>query len=81
MKFLFFVYTTANQGQGLKLKIFPEVVRDVLELEAQEVLEACSSVCGIRCCHLLDLLEGGIDGSCCLCQLGLLLLCSITGLT
>ena len=58
----------ANQSQALKLEIFPDVVRDVLELVSQKFLEACSSVCGPYCCCLL---EGGIDGSCVVVQLGL----------
>ena len=48
-----------NQDQALKLKVFPEIVRDVLERVPEEVLEAFSSVCGLFCCFLLDLLEGG----------------------
>ena len=36
--------------------------------------------CGLRCWFLLDLLETGIEGSCGLVKLGMLLLCGITEL-
>ena len=50
-----------DEGKALKLKVFLEVIWDVLELVPEEVLEACPPVCGILHRFLLDLGEGGIE--------------------
>ncbi len=66
-----------DEDESLELRVVPQVVWDILELDAQEVLEAGSPVSGLLCYILLNLGESGIQGSCGLVQLALLLLCGL----
>ncbi len=69
-----------DEGEALELEVVPQVVWYVLELDAQEVLKTCPPVRVLRCYICLTLGEHGIEGSCGLVKLALLLLCGLAEL-